>query len=228
MEICHPRRANLDREAEKQRRLLDEWPLLGNPEERRQGRRSNRQGAWVSLVLGIDPDSRCTAWAVVSPTKIIAVGVIRGPSNEDVAQIVMLRNSGFALEAILKRHNIQLAVVEGQAIHHGSKARPADILKLGIVAGGCAGQIAYLQPSVSLAIPLPADWKGTTPKPINQLRTFTHFGVLATKGAEYATPDGCAAIAAVDGASQVKRGDWKHLGDALGLALYGQKLLISK
>ena len=179
------------------------------------------------LALGIDPDSRCTAWAVVSPTKIVAVGVIRGPENEDVAQIVMLRNSGFALEAILKRHNIQLAVVEGQAIHHGSKARPADILKLGIVAGGCAGQIAYLQPSVSLAVPLPSDWKGQTKKPIDQWRTFQHFGVLATKGADYTTPDGCAVIAAVEGAQAIKRGDWKHLGDALGLALYGQKLLAS-
>lgn len=177
------------------------------------------------LVLGIDPDSHNTAWCVASLKQVIALGVVRGPLNQDHAGITMLRYSGLALELILKKHQVELAVVEGQHIHYGQAAPPADILKLAQIAGGLAGQIALLSPPTKLLIAQPADWKGQTPKRVNQARSFNHYGILAEQGKDYCVPTGCVRIAKVEGFGALRKGDWKHVGDAVGLALHGARLL---
>jgi hypothetical protein len=113
-----------------------------------------------------------------------------------------------------------LVAIEGQEFHHGGKAPPADIIKLAQVAGGLVGIFAVQSPRSRQALLIPSEWKGQTPKPINQRRTFQHYGIMCSEAAGYCYPSGCAKIAKVQGAQLLNRGDWKHVGDALGIALY--------
>jgi len=172
------------------------------------------------LILGIDPDSKSTAWAVATIHKVLAVGVVRGPGDV----VTMLRNTGLALDSICRRGAPEIAVVESQ---FEGQSPFADILKVAQIAGGMIGQITALHPPTRCSLVLPATWKGQQPKEVNQARTFTHYAMLYEKAAGYCVPSGCAVASQIDGIGRLNRGDWKHVADALGLALFGAKLLPS-
>jgi hypothetical protein len=169
-------------------------------------------------VLGIDPDSRVTAWAIASDLEIFEVGKIVAKTG------VMFRLTGIALEQLLKSP-IDLVVIEGQEIYPGQPASPNDILTLCRVAFTMVGQVSVLAPTVKLAFPAPKVWKKQVPKEIHQARIFSHYGVLYSTAAGYAYPSGCAKAAQIKGAGSLNRGDWKHVSDAIGLALWGATLL---
>lgn len=72
------------------------------------------------------------------------------------------------------------------------------------------------------------EWKQQQPKKVNQGRTFKHYniGYVLSLGAEpYCYPSGCARAAKIANAGKLKQCDWKHVADAVGLALYGARLL---
>lgn len=169
-----------------------------------------------SLTIGVDPDCDTTAWAIADRKSIRAVGIIRGGLRELVV----------GLESAVSAWGPQKAVVEGQSIYPGSKVAPNDIVKLARFAGFAAGILAAIEP-MPVLIPMPFDWKGQTPKEINQARTFAHFGILyeirGGRSDKYCVPSGCAKIAKVKGAASLNDGDWKHVGDAAGLALWGAR-----
>lgn len=168
------------------------------------------------LVIGVDPDSDTTAWAVADRSTLYAVGIVRGGLREMVV----------GLEAAASPWGPQIAVVEGQTIYPGSKVAPNDIVKLARFAGFAAGILAAVH-SLPVLIPMPFDWKGQAPKEINQARTFAHYGILyevrGGRSGKYCVPSGCAKAAKVKGASSLNNGDWKHVGDAVGLALWGAR-----
>lgn len=169
------------------------------------------------VVLGIDPDTRTPAYAVCTAADVLEVGIL----PEDLRQLATV------LGVVLGRHTPNGVVVEGQQIYPGAPAAPNDILKLGQSAGIVAGIILALCPTASLVMPVPADWKKQTPKVVNQARSMTHFGLLyaRTEGKEpYCYPSGCSRAAKIAGAGRLNKGDWKHVGDALGLALHGFKV----
>ena len=173
----------------------------------------------MGIALGVDPDSCATGWAVASENTILAVGVIRGPGDI----FSMWKHSGLLLESVIRKHSPAIAVIEGQ--HHHGAVPDADITKLSHIAGGIGGQLALLFSSLKLVLPEPGKWKGQTPKVVNQARTMTHYGVLFERLTNYCVPTGCATISRVEGALSLNRGDWKHVGDAIGLARYGSKLV---
>lgn len=175
------------------------------------------------LVLGIDPDTTTTAWAVVSMDRVFAVGIVRADD-----EILMLRHASVSFPSIMKGYNLDLGVVEGQQVYSGGKAAHADIVKLAQTAGGLLGVLAVLNPTLPLLFPTPAEWKKQTPKPINQGRTYAHFGIEALVGKDYSWPSGCQRAMRIEGFSRVRKGDWKHIGDAMGLALYGARTLDSR
>lgn len=167
----------------------------------------------MGIVLGIDPDTKTTGWAVMSADDgLLAVGVIRADGA-----ISMMRHAAMALPSILQKWSADLAVVESQQIYSGSKAAHDTIVTLCTVAGGLAGQVLMAQPGCSVLMPLPAAWKGQVPKPIHQARVFTKLGLAHAVGPKYAHPLACTAR----GASSLRQTDWEHVGDAVGLALWG-------
>lgn len=176
------------------------------------------------VVLGIDPDSKLTAWAAVSGSKFTHVGIIRTPKADSTPELLRLLVP--ALDTVLNITFPDLVVVEGQQFYHGGKAPPEDILKLANIAGGIAGIIRVLDTGPRIAIPTPKDWKGQTPKPINQTRSYAHYGILSALASGYAYPTGCKLLALVRGASNLNKGDWKHAGDSLGLARFGAEKLL--
>lgn len=167
------------------------------------------------LTIGVDPDCDTTAWAIADKKSIRAVGIIRGGLRELVV----------GLEAAVSPWGPQRAVVEGQVIYPGSKESPNDIVKLARFAGFSAGILAFL--GLPVLIPMPFDWKGQTPKEINQGRTFATFGILyeirGGRSGKYCVPSGCAVAAQIRGSAGLNEGDWKHVGDAAGLALWGAR-----
>lgn len=166
------------------------------------------------VVLGIDPDTKTPAYAVCTASDVLEVGIL----PED------LRQQTTVLGVVLARHAPNGAVIEGQEIYPGAPAAPNDILKLGQHAGINAGIVLALCPTAVLSMPKPSDWKKQVPKVINQARSMSHFGILyaRTTGKDaYCYPSGCCKAAKIGGAGRLNRGDWKHVGDALGLALYG-------
>lgn len=177
------------------------------------------------VVIGIDPDSKTTAWAAVSGSTLKSVGIFKTPKARTVA--AMLRLLAPAIESMLLSEQPDLVVIEGQQIYRDSAAPPEDIIKLAHISGGIAGLVAGLvAPGPKIAIPTPKEWKGSTPKPINQSRSYAHFGILSTLASGYARPTGCKVLARVKGAAGLNRSDWKHVGDSLGLARYGDERLL--
>lgn len=178
------------------------------------------------IVLGVDPGSDGTGIAVSTAHKLLEVACVRSNCIDPrTSHIHMMRNSVAVLEALLKRWQVSLVVVEGQSYHAKSKSPPGDIIKLANVAGALAGICAAFQPGIQVAIPKPEDWKGQTKKPINQARTFDRFGISHSPAAGYCYPSGCATSAAIRGAASLNKGDWKEVADAAGLALWGAQQL---
>lgn len=170
-----------------------------------------------TVVFGYDPDTKTPAYALVTLTEILEVGIL--PAD--------LRKLSVGMQSVLDRTKPALAVVEGQQIYEGSKVRPNDIMHLAQVAGVVIGMIAAYRPTANILWPEPVEWKKQVPKKINQARTFVHYGISYTLslGAEpYCYPSGCAKAARIAGAGKLKQGDWKHVADAVGLALYGVRV----
>lgn len=184
----------------------------------------------MSYVLGIDPDSKATAWAIVDPhsrqgVAPLSVGVWKTKSAETAG---VIRELSVALQSFTGAKSMgyfDLVVVEGQEHHHGRKTPPNDLIRLGQIAGALAGFYSTL--CNTIAIPTPTRWKGSVPKDIHQARTFAKLGILSSKAAGYSFPSGCAALSRVQGAASLNKSDWKHVGDALGLALWGAEQLRS-
>lgn len=177
------------------------------------------------LVLGFDPDTANTAWAVVDKDRIYGVGIIRA-----LGPILMMRHVSVAVPGILKKWKIDMAVVEGQQIYtkgKAAKAAHADILKLTQTAGGILGVISSLDPTLRLTSPLPSEWKGQAPKPVDQARSYTHYGLEFSKNSHFAWPIGCQKALQIDGFASSRKSEWEHIGDAIGLARYGTRLLDS-
>lgn len=170
------------------------------------------------VVLGFDPDTKTPAYAIVTLTEILEVGILPASLREFVV----------GMESVLRRYCPALAVVEGQDIYEGSKVSPNDIKHLAQHAGVAVGVLGSLSPSTNIAWPEPREWKQQQPKKVNQGRSFKHYGIgyVVTVGqVPYCYPSGCAKAARIAGAGKLKQGDWKHVADAVGLALYGAKLL---
>jgi len=173
-------------------------------------------------VLGVDPDSTHTAWAIISGDDAQAVGVWKTKRSGAATTV---RQLSMAMEEILGE-SFDLVVVEGQQYHHGNSTPAKDLIKLAQISGGIAG-LFMAGPGSKVVIPEPFEWKKTVKKTIHQTRTYRGLGLLSQVGAGYAYPTGCAGLAKVRGAGALNMGDWKHVGDALGLAAYGSRLLRS-
>lgn len=165
----------------------------------------------MPFVLGIDPDTKTTGWAVASEDRVLSVGIVK--SRE------MLRATAAFLESFFNKSRsaspVELVVVEGQRIYPYAKQKPNDILKLGQVGGGILGQAIALCPSMKTVMPEPEEWKGQRPKEVHQASVYEHYGIQHSRASGYSYPSGCSKAVAISGYSRLNQGDWKHVGDAI-------------
>lgn len=178
----------------------------------------------MAFVLAADPDTETSAFAIASDLEVVFVGVLRPGKRSVLEQIRMAAVFLESLFSKVKSDLISLAVVEGQEIYPGSEVNPNDLIKVAQVAGGICGVIRGLVPTIPQMVPLPMAWKGNVPKQIHQARAFSHYGIQYSKAPGYCYPSGCAVAAKIQGAAGLNKGDWKHVGDAMALALWGAKI----
>lgn len=175
--------------------------------------------------IGIDPDLHTTAFAQVGLDKsILGVGVAKVPAKFKGTEAVLrmiAEMQRFACNHVWVT-STRLVCVEGQELYVGKTKNPKDILALGQVAGGCVAAFAGLSIIPDLAMPLPKEWKGGVPKRIHHARIYGSLGIAykacGTKENGYAVP-----LDPVRTIGKVLKSDWKHIGDAIGLALWARE-----
>jgi hypothetical protein len=170
------------------------------------------------LVLGIDPDLTSTACAVYDSreNEVLRLVLQRAGSYEEMLSFV---SCPWVDELSA---TVSFSVVEGQQIYVASNRRnvdPNDILCLAQVAGA-----VYSRLTTQGAIPKPAEWKGQRSK----LAEHTKYAKLLGWETEraggkdpYLVPTQDYVEVETSDGKPVKRSDWKHLMDAIGLAIWG-------
>ena len=184
------------------------------------------------LALGIDPDLHNTALALVRHDPALG-SMLSKPSGYVVervcvcsidkrlrgaAAVMAMENALYHQMVSMRGWLIHRTIVEGQEIYRGKTGNPADILRIAQVAGGALASAQAL-PGDTL-LPTPNEWKGSVPKEIHQGRTCTKLGWRFEKRAGYVVPiepDGFVNC----GTAAMRDSDWKHVLDAIGLAIWG-------
>lgn len=168
----------------------------------------------MSICLGIDPDTKYVALAMTSETQVLAVRSVKA-CPDSILQALSIQIPDFVKAQALDSIWPLRIVVEGQKIYPGSKVRPNDLILLAQVAGMAAGVCAAHFPDKELFIPEPSGWKGSVKKAIYQARLFHTLGWGFKKARDYAYP------LKPSVGQCIPRGEWKHVGDAIGLAMWG-------
>lgn len=127
----------------------------------------------MNLVLGLDPDTHHTGYALLREDGSVAkVGLIRiptvlkdgkkKPATGWKSVTMMCHRIGFDLKLVAGQ--VESAFVEVPVLRSMEKANPDDIVRLGHVAGACLAAASLITQEV---VPVePMSWKGTVPKEI--------------------------------------------------------------
>jgi len=168
--------------------------------------------------LGVDPDLTSTAFAVydTEDNEVVHLAVVRASGYTDMLR--QTRKFSVSNHAV----DSDAAVIEGQQIYVASNRRnvdPNDMIQVAHVSGILACQF-----SCSIAIPKPAEWKGQRSK----LAEHTKYAKLLGWETEraggkdpYLVPTEDYVEVEMSDGKPVKKSDWKHLMDAIGLAIWG-------
>lgn len=183
------------------------------------------------MILAFDPDSKNIGVAWGPPGKLAGVDVIRTQKGESAHQQLgraVLSWLQTVPRDCLPFHEVTTIVVEGQRIRPRAPARPNDILLLGQMAGvlmGCLTMCDALS-AARLVVPVPEEWKGQQPKTVNQARSYTSLGwtyqIQGSKSTGYCIP--ISGHRAIYCPTYLRPADWKHVGDAVGMALWAERI----
>ena len=168
------------------------------------------------MILAFDPDLHHTAWAHCDASHRLTGGIIEVGSfykGDDAVREM-------AIELGMEGPHHRLAgestlIVESQELHLGHRSAPKDIIRLAQVAGAILGAFG-ISPKTSMLVS-PSTWKGQVPKEIHQARVCKKLGWDFEAMSDHVRP----AQKHWDGFTVHKPSDWKHLMDAVGLALWG-------
>lgn len=177
------------------------------------------------MILAFDPDSKNIGVAWGSPGSLSGVDVIRIERGHCVHQQVGRAVLSWLQTVPLPFDEVTTVVVEGQRIRPRAAARPNDILLLGQLAGVLIG-VLETHMSAQLIVPYPEEWKGQQPKTVNQARSYTQLGwtyqIQGSKKTGYCIP--ISGHRSIYCPSYMRPADWKHVGDAVGMALWAGKV----
>lgn len=177
------------------------------------------------ISIGFDPDSHATSWGALeyvqgSMPRVIGVGVVKVPASYKGFRAV--REMAREMQKAELPFTPDILVVEGQQIYEKGKAKPDHILQLAQVAGGVFSHCLGRWPRAESYLPRPMQWKAQVPKRVHQARVWEKLGFETSGHGHtqhgYSSPKDGGKIPTY---GRVTRSDWKHIGDAVGLALWG-------
>lgn len=195
----------------------------------------------MRVSIGVDPDSTTTALATVvvddlGRILLHDVAIIRTESF-DLCAVGLgisdyLERTGTLLGGLIPGGSLEdvdpvLLTVEEPQIYAGVRTKPQDIAKLGMVTGAVMGASSasdHLLILDSITV-LPAKWKGQLPKRVSQARSWRKLDIpcdVAGKDERaYCVPNLLGSpLSLVAERKKILKSDWRHLGDALGIALW--------
>lgn len=187
------------------------------------------------IYIGIDPDLHRTGVFVISEKdgEIIAMSPkclkVAGDLKAEDAAVAMARRLRTVFDDLAVTAELAggaVVAVEGQEVSYTARSgkNPRSVLQLAWVSGAAVAAALSLPPSNRQRIYLwpPAKWKGSVPKQIHQARIYKQLGWEAKKVGKpdtgYCQPVGDD-VKDLEKKCDIKPGDWKHVGDAMGLAL---------
>lgn len=175
------------------------------------------------ITIGIDPDTQATSIAVLKDGEIAGLLCIKNPYKATGLEAARLQVDCIddmlgSLPVLVD--DVDAAAIEYQQNYASRRDRinqvPPD--KLALLTFVTGGMYSALASSVRvLLIPTPREWKGSVKKPAHQARTLYLLGIEPEKMSTYARPKD----------AKLRKelypgpvGDWKHLTDAIGLAVW--------
>lgn len=180
--------------------------------------------------IGIDPDMHSMGVAVVTDIDGVKpylshVACIKAKGETGGAAVVAISREVSDYWQAIGNDVISSCVafaVEGQEMYLGKTKNPRSIMFLAAAAGAALHELASQYPEAFARFPTPGDWKGQVPKQVHQMRAFNKLGIMAlTRGTTksgYCVPDMTGQNVSIGGTLNI--GDWKHVGDAVGIALW--------
>lgn len=163
--------------------------------------------------VGVDPDTHTSGVAIVdSGGALVSASLVRSPNNLSGPEGVIEQIG--CIGQIIGEYTV---AVENQEISYSAKDRknPRSMLGVAQVAGAFVGLLGRGR---RVFFPMPQEWKGSVPKIIHQARTFSRLGIpYASVKAQggYCHPIHLSPWG-------LNKGDWKHVADAAGLALWAR------
>lgn len=126
--------------------------------------------------------------------------------------------------------------VESQEVYRGAgqdadTKDPRALMFLAAVSGVVLGLGHVIWPKAAILFPAPAEWKGNVPKEVHHARLMEEqkwqYKVMgaaskAKKNSRYCSPDP-ESVKHLIGVEDLNAGDWKHVCDAIGLAMFARK-----
>ncbi len=180
----------------------------------------------MTKALGVDPDIYNVGLAVVEQTmngqRLRRAGVSKLTRTAGVngrsAVIKQISQLAEQISQFCGRDSISKIAVEGQQIYIGkSNARPDDILKIALVAGGCIAACRLVFPRAEIYCPRPVLWKGSVPKGIHQARVCKRFNIKFKATAIDKPVKDIEAPQLMRVFNKISKAQWSHVIDAAGL-----------
>lgn len=171
-------------------------------------------------ILAVDPDLHNTAWCVLDNARVYGGVLSISKSLKGDDAVCAMAESLQRLAHVPWIDVCDVYLVESQELHRMHKAAPKDILRLAQVAGAALATVSHQQPGGAIVrLVSPQEWKGQVPKEIHQARVCKRLGWEFTTKAGYCVPN----EKHLEDFGVVNLSDWKHLLDAIGLALWWAK-----
>lgn len=178
--------------------------------------------------IGIDPDTHATGIAVLSDATIQPVCFVgcckaKGSTGGEAVIDMAAELQNFFDVNIEDSFGFVAAAIEAQEISYTSRQgkNPRNLVTLAAVAGACLSNALKHLLTPYCYFPLPQRWKGSVPKTVHQARVLGRIGwkseIVGDRDIGYARP------VSVPGDMElvnVGKTDWKHVVDAIGLALW--------
>lgn len=184
------------------------------------------------MIIGIDPDLHCVSMAAIDlDQKILLLQSIKIHKDLKGYGTLEYFMNAFNRTAPQALEYTPTVVIEGQNIiqSRNTKIRKQDIVILANMAGAIYG--AWGAIGAKPHIVLPFDWKGSVKKEVHQRRTCLNLGWKYNNHPGYVSPIipkdwEVISNIYIKGENKEKlpnQGDWKHIMDSIGLALWGMK-----
>ena len=183
--------------------------------------------------LGIDPDMHSTGIAAIRDWKgkqpfLLHASCVKAKGAKSgeavVAMCAAIRDHWLESILISPPGRCVAFAVEGQEMYLGKTKNPRSIMYLAAAAGAALHECIAQYPAAYARFPRPGEWKGQVPKHICQSRVFTKLGLsYVVKGNTEKDSAYCVPALEHHKYSSIRKGklnygDWKHIGDAVGLA----------